>query len=102
MTSTRPGVRSRRWNCAARTPRRFDVAGKIQGGGFVIASLDWQLSPALRRKAHDKATTAALMARVKSAASTLGLQVHLVQQVTLDGPPTNPGRPSRCLPAAQA
>jgi hypothetical protein len=65
----------------------------------------------LRRKAHDEATTAALkslMARIKSAASTLGLQVH-VQQATLDGPPYQPRPPfpmmamgARAMPAPQA
>lgn len=76
-----------------------------------MASLDWQLSPALRRKAHDEATTAALkelMTRIKSAASTLGLQVDHVQQVTLGGPAYQP-RPfpvmamaARAMPAPQA
>ena len=77
-----------------------------------MASLDWQLSPALRRKAHDEATIAALnelMARVKSAASTLGLQVDHVQQVTLDRPSYQPRPPfpamamaARAMPAPQA
>jgi hypothetical protein len=64
--------------------------------GLHALSLDWQLSPALRRSSHDEATTAALkelMARIKSAASTLGLQVDHVQQVTLGGPAYQPGPP---------
>ena len=49
------------------------------------------------------------MARVKSAASTLGLQVDHAQRVTLDGPPYQPPLPfpmmamaARAMPAPQA
>jgi uncharacterized protein YggE len=93
-------------------PSLLDIAGTLQASGFVMGSLDWQLSPALGRQAHDEATTAALkelMARVKSAASTLGLQVDHVQQVTLDGPGYQPRPPfpvramaARAMPAPQA
>jgi hypothetical protein len=38
-------------------PALLDLAGKLQQQGFVAGSLDWQVSPALRRKAHDEATT---------------------------------------------
>jgi uncharacterized protein YggE len=93
-------------------PALLDVAGKLQASGFTMGSLGWQLSPALHLKAHDEATTAALkalMERVKAAASTLGLQVDHVQQVTLDGPPSQPRQPVpmmamavRAIPAPQA
>jgi uncharacterized protein YggE len=93
-------------------PLLLDAAGKLQASGFVMASLEWQLSPALRRKAHDEATTAALkelMTRAKSVAATLGLQVDHVQEVRLDGPVYQPRRPSpvmamaaRAMPAPQA
>jgi uncharacterized protein YggE len=93
-------------------PGLLDLAGKLQARGLVMASLDWQLSPALRRKAHDEATTEALkelMARVKSAAATLGLQVDHVQDVRLDGPGFQPRPPypmmamaARAMPSPQA
>jgi hypothetical protein len=54
-----------------------------------MASLDWQLTSALRHKAHDEATTEALkelIARVKAASATLGPQVDHVRDVLLDGP----------------
>jgi hypothetical protein len=38
-------------------PALLELAGKLQQQGFVAGSLDWQVSPALRRKAHDEATT---------------------------------------------
>jgi uncharacterized protein YggE len=91
-------------------PGLLDLAGKLQARGLVMASLDWQLSPALRRKAHDEATTEALkelMARVKAAAATLGLQVDHVQDVRLDGPNDQPRPPfpmmaAGAMPAPQA
>jgi predicted secreted protein len=93
-------------------PSLLDLAGKLQGSGFVMNSLDWRLSPALRRKAHDEATTMALkelMARAKATASTLGLQVDHIQQVTLNPPSYQPRPPfpmmamaARAMPAPQA
>ena len=44
----------------------------------------------------------ALMERLKAAASTLGLQVDHVQQVTLDGPLDQPRPPSPVMAAARA
>jgi uncharacterized protein len=93
-------------------PGLLDLAGKLQARGLVMASLAWQISPALRRKAHDEATTEALkelMARVKAAAATLGLQVDHVQDVRLDGPNDQPRPPfpmmamaGGAMPAPQA
>ncbi|MEA2768875.1 MAG: hypothetical protein QOD93_1837 [Acetobacteraceae bacterium] len=68
--------------------------------------------PALRRKAHDEATTGALkelQARAASVAETLGLHVEHTQDVRLDGPGYQP-RPlypamamaARAIPAPQA
>jgi uncharacterized protein len=90
----------------------LDLTGKLQQQWFVAGSLDWQVSPALRRKAHDQATTAALkelQARAASAAETLGLRVDHAQDVRLDGPAYQP-RPqfatmamaARAAPAPQA
>ena len=78
-------------------PALLDLAGKLQEQGFAAASLDWQLSPALRRKAYDEATTTALkelQARAASAAATLGLHVDHLQDVRLDAPDFQPRRPS--------
>jgi predicted secreted protein len=68
-------------------PALLDLAGKFQERGLALASLDWQLSPPARRKAHEEATTAALkelQARAASAAATLGLHVDHLQDVRLD------------------
>ncbi len=68
-------------------PALLDLAGKFQERGLALASLDWQLSPPVRRKAHEEATTAALkelQARAASAAATLGLHVDHLQDVRLD------------------
>jgi uncharacterized protein YggE len=68
-------------------PALLDLAGKLQEHGLALASLDWQLSPAVRRKAHEEATMAALkelQARAASTATTLGLHVDHLQDVRLD------------------
>ncbi len=93
-------------------PSLLDLAGKLQERGLAAASLDWQLSPALRRKAHDAATTAALktlQARAASAAATLGLHVDHAREVRLDGPMYQPrppfpmmARAALAMPAPQA
>ncbi len=77
-------------------PALLDLAGKLQERGLAAASLDWQLSPALRRKAHDEATTAALkelQGRAASAAATLNLHVDHFQDVRLDASEFQPRRP---------
>jgi uncharacterized protein YggE len=64
----------------------LDLIGRLQQQGFVTASLDWQLSPALRRKAYAEATTIALKAlqeQAASAAATLGLHVDHLKEVQL-------------------
>ena len=93
-------------------PALLDLAGKLQGQGLAAASLDWQLSPSLRRKAHDDATTAALkelQARAASAAATLGLKIDHLQDVRLDAAEFQPRRPmgmmamaARAMPPPQA
>jgi predicted secreted protein len=93
-------------------PSLLDLAAKLQERGLAAASLDWQLSPALRRKAHDEATTAALkelQARATSAAATLGLRVDHARDVRLEGPVSQPRLPlpmtamaARAMPAPQA
>ncbi len=80
---------------AADGPALLDLAGKLQEHGLALASLDWQLSPALRRKAHEEATTAALkelQAEAASAAATLGLHVDHLQDVRLDEASFQPRR----------
>ena len=70
-------------------PSLLDLAGKLQQDGLEAASIDWQLSPALRDRAHDAATRAALgqvQARAASAAASLGLHVDHVRDVRLDSP----------------
>ncbi len=72
---------------AADGPALLDLVGRLQQRGFLTTSLDWQLSPDLRRHAHDQATTEALkelQARAEAAASTLGLKVDHLQDVRLD------------------
>ena len=93
-------------------PSLLDLAGKLQQRGLAASSLDWQLSPALRRKAHDEATTAALkalQARAAAAAATLGLHVDHAREVQLDGPIYQPrppfpmmARAALAMPAPQA
>ena len=65
-------------------PALLDLTNRLQRLGFVTASLDWRLSPALRRQAYVKATTAALRAlqeQAASAAATLGLHVDHLKDV---------------------
>ncbi len=89
-------------------PALLDLVGKLQQQGLATASLDWQLSPALRRKAHDQATTAALkelQERAASAAATLGLHVRFMRDVRLDEPdlvPRGPFRPMGLAARAMA
>jgi uncharacterized protein YggE len=67
----------------------LDLAGKLQERGLAAATLDWQLSPPLRRKAHDEAITAALkelQTRAASAAAALGLHVDHATDVRIDSP----------------
>ncbi len=67
-------------------PALLDLANRLQQLGFVTASLDWRLSPALRRQAYAEATTAALQAlqeAAASAAATLGLHVDHLKDVQL-------------------
>ena len=79
-------------------PVLLDLVGTLQQQGLASSSLDWQLSPALRRKAHDQATTAALkelQERAASAAATLGLHVRFMRDVRLDEPDLVPRGPFR-------
>ncbi len=81
-------------------PALLDLAGTLQQQGLAAASLEWQLSPGLRRKAHDDATTAALkelQERAASAAATLGLHVRFMRDVRLDEPDLVPRGPFRVM-----
>ncbi|MBV9784661.1 MAG: SIMPL domain-containing protein [Acidisphaera sp.] len=83
-------------------PSLLDLAGRLQEHGLAAAALDWQLSPALRRRAHDDATIAALkemQARAASAAAALGLHIDHLQDVRLDGPVYQP-RPMMAMARA--
>jgi predicted secreted protein len=92
-------------------PSLLDLAGRLQDSGLAASSIDWQLSPALRDRAHGEATTAALtalQARAASAAATLGLQVDHASDIRLDSPIYEP-RPTpmmamavRAAPSPQA
>ena len=84
-------------------PALLDLVSRLQAKGFATASLDWQLSPGLRRKAHEEATTAALkelQARAAAAAATLGLHVDHLQDVRLNGMAIQPRRPLSMSPMA--
>jgi uncharacterized protein YggE len=82
----------------------LDLTGKLQERGLAAAALDWQLSPATFRRAHDAATAAALkemQARAAAAAATLGLHVDHATDVRLDSPLYQP-RPAFALMARTA
>ena len=69
--------------------RLLSLVGKLQDEGLAVASLDWQLSPALGRQARDRAMAEALQAlrvRADKAAQALGLKVDQVQDVRVDAP----------------
>ena len=81
-------------------PALLVLVGVVQQQGMATTSLEWQLSPALRRKAHDDATTAALkelQERAASAAATLGLHVRFLRDVRLDEPDLMPRGPFRVM-----
>ena len=81
-------------------PALLDLLGALQQQGLAAVSLEWQLSPALRRKAHDDATTAALkemQERAASAAATLGLHVRFLRDVRLDEPDLVPRGPFHAM-----
>ena len=74
----------------------LDLTGRLQQRGFATTSLDWQLSDAARRKAHDAATIDALkrlQQRARDAAAALGLRVDRLQDVRLDDTPVFQPRP---------
>ncbi len=82
----------------------LDLAGRLQGDGLAVASLDWQLSPSLRRRAHDEAMTQALgqlQAQAASAAAVLGLHVDHLREVRLDDPEFQSRRPARMMAMAR-
>ena len=92
-------------------PALLELAGRLQQEGLAAASLDWQMSPALRRRAHEEAITAALkdlQMRAASAAATLGLRIDHLRDVTLDASEFQPRRPfpmmalERAAPPPQA
>ncbi|HEY0185310.1 MAG TPA: SIMPL domain-containing protein [Rhodopila sp.] len=88
-------------------PALLDLAGRLQAKGLAMAALEWQLTPELRRKAHDEATAAALkelQARAAAAADSFGLHVDHWQEVRLDGPMLRPrlAMPMQAMAAARA
>ena len=89
-------------------PSLLDLTGRLQERGFATASLDWQLSDAARRKAHDAATIDALkrlQQRARDAAAALGLRVDRLQDVRLDDTPVfqpRPGGPMVMMAARMA
>jgi uncharacterized protein len=83
----------------------LDLANRLQQQGFVTAALDWQLSPALRRRTHAEATTAALRSlqeQAASAAATLGLRVDHLKDVQLQPQDFRPARPMMAVAARSA
>jgi uncharacterized protein len=91
----------------------LDLVGKLQERGFAASSIEWQLSPAVSRKARDDAMEDALKtlrARAQRAAAALGLSVDYVKDVRVDFPnPVFPVRPmavvamtARATPSPQA
>ena len=52
------------------------LVGKLQGVGFLVVGLYWQLSPELSREVRDEAMVKALQAlRAAAAAAALGVRV---------------------------
>ncbi len=83
-------------------PALLDLTSRLQQQGFVTASLDWQLSPAARRRAYAEATTAALKAlqeQATSAAGTLGLHVDHLKEVQLQPREFRPIQPMMAMAA---
>jgi uncharacterized protein len=83
-------------------PTLLDLTGRLQQQGFLTASLNWQLSPALRRKAYAEATAIALKALLEqaaSAAATLGLHVDHLKDVQLQPREPRPIRPMMAMAA---
>jgi uncharacterized protein YggE len=83
-------------------PALLDLANRLQQWGFVTTSLDWRLSPALRRKTYAEATTAALKAmqeQAASAAATLGLHIDHLKDVQLQPREMGPVRPMMAMAA---
>lgn len=81
-------------------PTLLDLAWMLQQQDLVAASVEWQLPPAVRRKAHDEATTAALkelQERAASAAEALSLHVRFMRDVRLDEPDFVTHRPFRAM-----
>lgn len=87
---------------SAEGPVLLDLANRLQQWGFVTASLDWRLSPGLRRKAYAEAMTAALKAmqeQAASAATTLGLHLDYLKDVQLQPREFGPVRPMMAMAA---
>jgi uncharacterized protein YggE len=83
-------------------PALLDLTNRLQQQGFVTASLDWQISPSLRRKSYADATTVALkamQAQAASAAATLGLNIDHLKDVQLQPVGLGPGRPMMVMAA---
>lgn len=68
-------------------PGLLDLVGRLQATGLAAGSIDWQLSPAARRRAEADATADALrqlQSRSGAAATTLGLKPGRITDVRLD------------------
>ena len=97
-----PQDRTERWqanqmlNLTSRDgPTLLTLVGVLQHSGLAIESLDWRLSRAAERKAHDEALHAAISAlrgKVAQAAGLLDLRFDSFKQVTLgqSAPPPLP------------
>jgi len=86
-------------------PALLDLTARLQAQGFITASLDWRLSPALRRKSQDEAMVQALKRmqdEAAAAAGALGLHVDHLQDVRLQPNEFIPPRPMTALAARAA
>ena len=85
-------------------PRLLDLAAKLQASGLSMASLEWRLSEASERRAHDAATIEAIKAlrvRAEASADALDRQVDHLTDVRLDEPPVFRPRPGAVMMAAR-
>ena len=83
-------------------PALLDLTGKLQEQGFVTESIEWQMSPPLRRKSYLAATSVALRAlyeQAAAAAATLGLRFDHYATIQLQPRELRPGRPMMALAA---
>lgn len=95
-----PQNRTERWQASqsldlksADGPALLKLVGTLQQQGLGVVQLAWQLSPKAERKAHDEATTKALLrlrGRVEKVAALLGLRFGSFKAVRLGTPASRP------------